>query len=317
MTAMNRVQFQAGLSMTEFSERYGTEEKCHAALEASRWPSGFCCPACRDERHSRFVREGRTYWQCHRCRNQSTVISGTIFQATKLPLNRWFLAMHLLTQAKNNVSALELMRHLGVCYKTAWLVKHKLLEVMTRREDGRVLEGRVEIDDAYLGGERPGTRGRGSENKISFLAAVQTSADGRPMFLSLKRLPFTKEAIAAWANQSLATSTYALSDGLKCFGALKTTVAHHDVHVMGGGREAVKHPAFRWVNTLLGNLKTSISGTYHAFKFAKYADRYLGEAQYRFNRRFDLSSILARLTRAATLTTPQPMPKIRLAEECR
>jgi len=317
MSKMNQVQFQPGLSMADFFDRYGSEEKCLSALESSRWPSGFCCPSCGDSRHSRFVREGRTYWQCHRCRSQSTVTAGTIFQATKLPLTRWFLAMHLLTQAKNNVSALELKRHLGVCYKTAWLVKHKLLEVMTQREDGRVLEGRVEIDDAYLGGEKPGMRGRGSENKISFVAAVQTSDDGRPMFLSLKRLPFTKAAIDAWANKSLAASSYTLSDGLNCFAGLEGNVAQHEAHVLAGGREGVKHPAFRWVNTMLGNLKTSISGTYHAFKFAKYADRYLGEAQYRFNRRFDLSTILIRLMRAAALTSPHPMAKIRLAEVCR
>lgn len=317
MAKMNKVQFQPGLSMAEFFEHYGTEKKCHASLEASRWPTGFCCPSCGDSRHSRFIREGRTYWQCHRCRNQSTVTAGTIFQATKLPLTRWFLAMHLLTQAKNNVSALELKRHLGVCYKTAWLVKHKLLEVMTLREDKRVLAGRVEIDDAYLGGEKAGKRGRGSENKTSFIAAVQTSADGRPMLLSLKRLPFTKEAIDAWANKSLAAASYVFSDGLKCFAGLDGNVRQHETQVLGGGREGVKHPAFRWVNTMLGNLKTSISGTYHAFKFTKYADRYLGEAQYRFNRRFDLSIILTRLMRAAALTGPHPMAKIRLAEVCR
>ncbi len=314
MAAMNRVQFQSGLSMEVFFERYGTEEKCHAALEASRWPSGFCCPACGDPRHSRFVREGRTYWQCHRCRKQSTVISGTIFQSTKWSLRRWFLAMHLLTQAKNNVSALELKRHLGVCYKTAWLVKHKILEVMTEREAGRVLEGRVEIDDAYLGGEKEGTPGRGSENKISFVAAVQTREDGHPLFICLKRLAFAKEAIDAWANQSLAASSYVFSDGLKCFTALEGNVAQHKPQVVGSGCQAVQHVVFRWVNTVLGNLKTSISGTYHAFKFAKYADRYLGEAQYRFNRRFDLSTILTRLTRAAALTFPHPIAKIRLAE---
>lgn len=72
-----------------------------------------------DERHTQFALAGRTYWQCYRCRSQTTVIAGTIFQGTKLPLTRWFLAMHLVTQAKNNVSALELKRHLGVCYKTA------------------------------------------------------------------------------------------------------------------------------------------------------------------------------------------------------
>ena len=91
-------------------------------------------------------------------------------------------------------------------------------------------------------------------------------------------------------------------------------MARHEAHVVGSGRQAAQHPAFRWVNTVLGNLKSSISGTYHAFKFAKYADRYLGEVQYRFNRRFDLSAILVRLTRAAAATRPHPIAKIRLAE---
>src|SRR3972149_4695217 len=147
---MNRVQFQPGLSMPEFMNLYGTDAQCEAALAAARWPDGFVCPKCSGPASSSFRREGRLYWQCAHCRHQCSVISGTIFEATKLPLSRWFLAMHLLTQSKNNVAALELKRHLGVCYKTAWLVKHKLMEVMRVREDSRQLDGRVEIDDAYL-----------------------------------------------------------------------------------------------------------------------------------------------------------------------
>jgi ribosomal protein L37AE/L43A len=312
--SINQVQFQRGLSMAEFMERYGSEEKCHAALVASRWPAGFRCPSCGDERHTTFTREGREYWQCHRCRHQTTVTAGTVFEATKLPLSRWFVAMHLMTQAKNNVSALELMRHLGVRYKAAWLMKHKLLQVMAEREERRVLDGRVEIDDAYLGGERPGKPGRGSENKVSFIVAVQTSDDGRPMFARLNRIAFTKEALEAWATTALAASARVLSDGLHCFKAIAGEVASHTPIVVGSGRQAVEHPEFRRVNTVLSNLKTAISGTYHHFDFAKYADRYLAEVQYRFNRRFDLSSILVRLVRAAVLTRPRPESMIRLAE---
>ena len=313
--SINQVQFQRGLSMAEFMERYGTEEKCHAALVASRWPRGFRCPACRDERHSTFVREGRSYWQCYRCRHQTTVTAGTIFDATKLPLTRWFVAMHLMTQAKNNVSALELKRHLGVRYKAAWLMKHKLLQVMAEREDRRVLDGRIEVDDAYLGGERPGKRGRGSENKVSFIVAVQTADDGRPLLTRMNRIAFTREAVADWANQALAASARVTSDALDCFEGFRSNVADYQPVVVGSGRQAVvAHPEFRRVNTVLSNLKTAISGTYHAFKFAKYAERYLAEVQYRFNRRFDLGSILVRLVRAATLTPPRPEPMIRLAE---
>jgi ribosomal protein L37AE/L43A len=313
--AMNRVQFQPGLSMTEFLDRYGSEDRCEAALVAARWPQGFGCPACGSGVHSVFVRSRRRYWQCGACRHQCSLISGTIFEASKLPLRRWFLAMHLLTQSKNNVSALELKRHLGVCYKSAWLMKHKLMEVMRQREDSRVLDGRVEIDDAYLGGERSGgRRGRGSENKVAFIAAVQTTAEGRPLYACFAKQPLTTEAVAMWAAKSLATSAHVVSDGLWCFRGVKIIGADHEPTVTG--KASTKLAQFKTVNTLLGNLKTALQGTYHAFDFTKYAHRYLAEAQYRFNRRFNLASILARLLRAASLTPPRPAPLIRLAEEC-
>jgi ribosomal protein L37AE/L43A len=313
--AMNRVQFQAGLSMAEFLDRYGSEAQCEAALVAARWPDGFVCPACGCIAHGTFVREGRRYWQCTACRHQCSAISGTIFESTKLPLTRWFLAMQLLTQSKNNVSALELRRQLGVCYKTAWLLKHKLMEVMRRREQSRQLDGRVEIDDAYLGGERSGGKsGRGSENKVPFLAAVQTTPEGKPICACFAPQPFTTAAVAVFAAQSLAPTAQVVSDGLWCFGAVTQIGAAHERVVTGGGAASVRLPQFKAINTVLGNLKTALQGTYHAFDFAKYAHRYLAEAQYRFNRRFNLAAILARLLRAAAVTPPQTIAAIRMAE---
>jgi ribosomal protein L37AE/L43A len=314
---INKVQFQKGLSMAGFLERYGTEEKCHAAVVALRWPKGFVCPECGETRHCTFERKGLTYWQCSACREQTTVLCGTIFEATKLPLSTWFLAMHLMTQAKNNVSALELKRHLGVRYRTAWLLKHKLMQVMSEREEPRQLDGRVEIDDAYLGGELPGGKsGRGSQNKVSFIAAVQTTETGQPLKVCLKKLEFTKQAIAEWAKTALASSARVVSDGLWCFQAVTVSGATHERTVTGGGPGSVKLEQFRAVNTFLGNLKTAYSGTYHAFDFAKYAHRYLAEVQYRFNRRFDLSSILKRLLVAAVITPPRPERFLRTAEHC-
>ena len=87
---MNRVQFQTGLSMAEFMERYGSDDKCEAALIESRRPSGFACPACGCAQSRSFRREGRLYFQCAACHRQCSVISGTIFDATKLELSRWF-----------------------------------------------------------------------------------------------------------------------------------------------------------------------------------------------------------------------------------
>lgn len=301
--AMNRVQFQPGMSMAEFMQRFGTQERCEAALTAARWPDGFACPKCASSSRSSFRRQGRLYWQCAGCSHQSSLTSGTVFENTKLPLTVWFLAMHLLTQAKNNVAALELMRHLGVCYQTAWLIKHKLLEVMRQREEGRQLTGRIEMDDAYLGGQRRGgTVGRGSENKVSFVAAVQTTETGLPHLVCLSKRAFTKESLREFMSTSIALPATVVSDGLNCFTVAQEMGMTHDRTVTGGGPSSVELESHWAVNTVLGNLKTAMTGTYHAVKFAKYAHRYLAEVQYRFNRRYDLRSILPRLVRAATST---------------
>ena len=315
---MNRVQFQSALSMPEFLERYGTEAKCRAALEAARWPAGFVCPSCGGSARTRYERGGLPYWQCGGCTYQCSLIAGTMFEASKLPLTRWFLALQLLSQAKNNVSALELMRQLGVSYRSAWLMKHKIMEAMRLREDARELDGRVEIDDAYLGGElEGGTPGRGSDNKVPIVAAVQTTAAGHPVRACLRQQPHTEQEVAVFAAHHLAPSATVVSDGLWCFRAIGLIGAEHERHVTGGGSTSAKLPQFKAINTLLGNLKTAIAGTYHAFDFAKYAHRYLAEFQYRFNRRFDMKSILARLLLALVVAPPSPEHWLRTAEVSR
>ena len=312
---MNRVQFQPDLPMKEFLSRFGTEEQCETALVQSRWPQGFVCPGCGGQHASEFRRDGRRYWKCSRCRRQTKLLSGTIFAASKLPLTVWFLAMQLITQAKSNVSALELRRQLDVCYRTAWLIKHKLTLVMCQREANRMLVGRVEMDDAYLGGQRTGGKvGRGSENKVSLVAAVQTTVDEKPVLMCLRLQPFTKAAMEAFAKRYVSPSCCVVTDGLRCFEAVQSLGIEHKRTVAGRGVQSVKLPQFKAINTVLGNLKTATSGTYHAFDFAKYGHRYLGQVQHLFNRRFDLSVILVRLLRAAVLTASQSEQALRGAE---
>jgi hypothetical protein len=315
---MNRIQFQPGLSMPEFFERYATETQCQAALQAARWPRGFVCPKCGGAARTQFVRGGLPYWQCGACPHQTSLISGTMFEASKLSLTRWFLAMQLLTQSKNNVSALELMRQIGVSYRTAWLIKHKVMEAMRLREDRRELDGRVEMDDAYLGGERSGGKtGRGSENKVPIVAAVQTTPSGRPIVACLRQQPHTEQEVAVFAATHIAPSATVVSDGLWCFRATTLVGAEHERIVTGGGKASVKLPQFRAINTLLGNLKTAITGTYHAFAFAKYAHRYLAEFQYRFNRRFNMKTLLPRLLAALVGAPPSSEHLLRAAEVSR
>lgn len=313
--AQNKVQYQRGLSLMEALQRYGTQQQCEDCIRQWRWPKGFVCPKCDCTWHSEFRRSERTYFQCSGCRYQCSLLSGTIFASTKLALPVWFLAMQLITQAKNNVSALELARQIGVTYPTAWMIKHKLMQVMFLREEGRQLTGRIEADDAYLGGElQGGIPGRGSQNKVAFVAAVQTTESRQPMLMCLSLRPFTKESLLAFAHKSLVAPATLVTDGLGCFAAVTGRGIRHEPHVTGGGAASAKHPSFQAVNTALGNLKTSLAGTYHAFDFEKYGHRYLGQVQYLFNRRFNLRAILERLARAACQAAPCPIQAIRGAE---
>ncbi|BBJ23249.1 hypothetical protein W01_11760 [Candidatus Nitrotoga sp. AM1P] len=113
-------------------------------------------------------------------------------------------------------------------YKTAWLLKHQLMQIMTVREESRQLDGRVEIDDAYLGGELFGGKsGRGSENKVPFIAAVQTTETGDPLFVCLTKLELIKDAITPWAKKSLCASVNVISDNLWYFRTVTESGATH------------------------------------------------------------------------------------------
>ena len=311
---MNRVQFQPGLTMVAFMAQYGTEAKCRQAAFHARWPHGYRCPNCARRTHSRFRREGQIYYQCRACRHQTTLLAGTMFEATKLPLRTWFLAIHLLTSTKTNMAALELKRHLGVSYRTAWRLKHKVMEAMTQREEPRQLDGFVQVDDAYLGGERNGGKpGRGSENKQAFVIAVATDITlEHPTFAVIEPVrTFDNTALTDWAKRRLAPDAEVFSDGLGAFRRFAATDHAHTVLETGGGRAATEVSGARWANIVLANVKRSLSGTYHALRQAKYARRYLAEAAYRFNRRFRLPEMLPRLLHAMIACRPCSEPMLR------
>lgn len=314
--AMNRIQFQPGLSMPEFFKLFGTEALCATALESARWPEGFHCPGCGGAAHCILHSTGNKVFQCNACRHQTSLIAGTIVQSTKLPLMTWFLAIYLVSQAKTGLSALALKRQLGVSYPTAWLVHHKLMQAMTEREDRYTLSGKVQVDDAYLGGERIGGKvGRGSENKVAFVAAVSLTDEGHPLRVKLSPVPgFKLKAIADWACKCLDAGSTVYSDGLACFSAVTQAGCTHESTVVAG-RKPKDVPELQWINTVLGNLKTSLSGSYHSFGFRKYAAQYLGTFAYRFNRRFDLKALPQRLLVAAGQCGPHSQGSIRTVAE--
>ena len=299
--ARNAVQFQKGLSMAEFVGLYGSEDQCHAALVQMRWPDGFKCPKCGAKRHSYLA--SKRLFQCTACRVQTSARSGTIFHKSRTPLTKWFLAMHLMASSKNDIAALELARQLDVKWDTAWLIKQKLMEVMRQRNSIYKLAGDIQIDDAYLGGEKTGKRGRGAANKTPFVIAVQTR-DGRPIYAQMRTIAaFTKEAIKGYAVRSIASGSRVLSDGLGCFDGIAEAGLKHIVKITGGGRP--KGSDFNWVNTGLGNVKSAITGTLHSCD-PQHAPRYLAAFEWRYNRRFNLRENLRRLARAAVTIAPQP-----------
>ena len=314
----NPIQFQKGLSLSEFQRRYGTEARCEAALKAWRWPDGFVCPHCGCRDHA-IVGQRRLHL-CHGCRRQTSLKAGTIFAKTLLPLTKWLQAMFLITQSKNSISSLELSRQLGVKYDSAWLMRQKLNAVMQADEESRKLDGRIEMDDAVLGGEKGelegGKRGRGGPNKIPFVVAVATSDEGRPQRLALMPVAaHNRDEIARIAKLHLAPSARDLvPDGLACFAAVTKAGCLHEPVVVSqtltGRSETLI--CFRWVNTVLGNLKTAIRGTCHAIR-RPYVPRYLAEFQWRFNRRVDLRGMLDKLAAAAIRQAPTPYRAIRIA----
>lgn len=308
----NKIQFQKGLSIPDFLRLYGEEEQCRKTLEKVKWPQGFTCSQCGHKSFSYIA--SRKLYQCNKCKYQTTVTRNTIFHSTNLPLKVWFLAMYFMTQCKNGISALELMKHIGVSYKTALKIRHKLMQVMVEKDCKKKLMGLIEIDDAYLGGKTAdGKRGRGSENKQPFIAAVEVSLDYKPLHVKLSPVQaFNKDSITKWAKLHLKPSCYVVTDGLHCFNALADHSEKHVSIPMKVDPKTGKRPYFKWINTILGNVKTSLTGTYKSRKI-EYTARYLAEFQYRINRRFDLETILTRLIHACCHTPPLPGVLLRVA----
>jgi transposase-like protein len=307
----NPVQFQKGMSDADFDRLYGTEEQCREAVFKWRWTEGFVCPICEGGKHS-FI-ETRAMYQCSACRTQTSLTAGTIFNSTKLPLKTWFRAIFHMTQTKGGISSLELARRLGVTQNTAWKISHKLMQVMHEREAKKPLKGRVEMDDAYIGGKRKGKRGRGATGKVAFIAAVETTDDGKPHRMKLRPVPgFTASAIEKAVQSIMSGDCLVVTDGLPCFTAVSRQGFTH-APIRTSGNKALQDSTFKWVNTVLGNVKCALVGTYRALS-AKHVPRYLSSFAYRFNRRFHLPDLFTRLAYIAVRTPPMPYRLLKLAE---
>jgi transposase-like protein len=309
-----KVQRQKGLSLPKFLGAYGTEAQCEQKLFHMRWPKGYECPKCNHNHY--YELKTRQLFQCSNCRHQCSLKSGTIFASSKLPLTTWFLAIFLITQAKEGTSALSLRRFLGISVNAALKMKHKLQHVMKCADDQLLLNGFVELDDVYWGGKRKGgKRGRGAPGKTPFLAAVCRNEKGHPIYMKMAKVEsFTSSEIKLWSQKNLHSDSVVISDAFNPFKCLSELVAFHGAIKAS---EIYKNPdnkIFHWVNTMIGNVKNAIHGTYHSVS-SKHLPRYLAEFCFRFNNRFCMGSMVDSLLKHAALIMPRPQRILKLAEE--
>jgi len=142
-------------------EKYGTDDKCRETLMHLRWPDGVRCVRCGSEKVSQEFVSDRKVFVCYSCRYQFSVTVGTIFHDSHLPLTKWFLVTYLICESKKGISASQIKRMMGVSYKTAWYLCHRIRKAMAEA-DGHKLTGTVEIDETYIGGKN---LGRGKAHK--------------------------------------------------------------------------------------------------------------------------------------------------------
>jgi transposase-like protein len=287
-------------NLQEFDARFRTEEDCRAYLVKLRWPDGFVCPHCAGTK-GWSVRV--TLWQCSTCNKQTSVTSGTVFQDTRTPLRVWFQAMWWLTTQKNGASALGLQRVLGLKhYKTAWTWLHKLRSAMVR--PGRdLLSGKVEVDEAYLGGLEEGKPGRGTQDKALIGVAVEEAGKGCGRIrLSLLKNASAK-SLQGFIQANIITGSTVHTDGWSGYSGLEKMGYMHEVSII---RTNKAHTLLPLTHRVISLLKRWILGTHQGAVGYKHLDYYLDEFTFRFNRRTSSSrgKLFYRLVQQSLMVEP-------------
>ncbi|MEX2227652.1 MAG: IS1595 family transposase [Dehalococcoidia bacterium] len=285
------------MNLPELIDKYGSEDKCRAYLEGLRWPDGIACPRCQLTKISKIVK--RNQFDCDSCRYQFSVLVGSVFSDTHLPLAKWMLATYIICESKKGVSSNQLKRMLGVSYKTAWFLSHRIRAAM-KDESAELLSGIVEVDEAFIGGK---VRGKGKgyrKNKSIVVGAIARGGDVRIRTVTRNNKKQLGEFITSVVSPD-------------------ATAIHTDEHpgYWGVGdhntrHETVEHRAEEWVrgdvhtNTVEGVwslLKRSVVDSYHQLS-AKHLPAYLDEMSFRFNNRdnpYLFRDTLLRLLNAETL----------------
>jgi transposase-like protein len=294
--------------MPSFLARFGTDEQCREYLFEARWPEGFRCAACGHD--DAYTLRTKIVYECVACRKQHSLLAGTIFEQTKTGLSRWFLAIHLVTSSKGGIAATELERQLGFgSYGTAWSWLRKIRKAMVR-PDREPLAGRVEADETYVGGPRPGKRGRGGAGKTLVGGAVEAGRGeargrrrGRPRLAPLADA--SAESLEAFLAADVAKPATVATDGWRGDLGLPAEGYDHEPINLGAtwGDAALRLPGIHLVFSLA---KRWLLGPHHGAVSEKHLPAYLDEYVFRFNRRAAtlVSHGFARLIEQAVRTRP-------------
>jgi transposase-like protein len=291
----------ASLTLGVYDEKFQNPIAAADYLESIRWPDGPVCPHCgEDERkHYRLKSDTRKLWKCARCRKQFTVTVGTIFEGSHIPLNKWLLAFYLLCSSKKGMSAHQLHRMLGVTYKSAWFMAHRIRYAMEQPPFARPLVGTVEADETYVGGKvrrdnhlrfgpldptKPNPRkqtGRGA-NKTPVMTLVERGGEAR----SFRMASVTAESLGGAIRRHVAREAHLRTDAFSSYKrvgkeyASHLTVDHNFEYVRGDAHTNTAENYF-------SILKRGINGTYHHVS-QQHLKRYLGEFDFRYNERAKL-----------------------------
>lgn len=284
----------------EFSDWFDTEEACREYLVRLRWPDGVRCPHCSA---TEVWSMKAPFYRCAECGYDFTVTAGTLFADTHKPLRLWFEAIWYITNQKSGTSALGVQRVLGLgSYRTAWNWMHKLRRAMVRAGRDR-LAGVVEVDETFLGGPRPGKRGRGAAGKTLVLIAAQ--ADGRKI---------GRIRLARVSDASAATLESAVQQAIEVGSRLQTDdwSGYRGLRSLGYQHEVIR-PAAELGNNLLPRanriaslLKRWLLATHQGAVHPEHLDYYLDEFTFRFNRRTSRSRglLFYRLMQQAIALSP-------------
>lgn len=268
-------------------------DKAREYLEAVRWPSGPVCPHCGSTDGS-YALKGKAHrpglYKCASCRQQFSVTVGTVFERSKVPLNAWLLAVHLLCSSKKGVSAHQIHRTLGVTYKTAWFMCHRIREAMAPGSAGLMGSsgGTVEADEMYVrnpekarkNAHYKGKGKRGPSNHEQVFALVERGGEVRSFHVTNKNIADVRGLLKA--NASLDANL--MTDESSLYGVVGKKFASH-------GRS--NHSRKQYVkgdihtNTIegfFGILRRGLIGTYQHVS-AKHLKRYLSEFDFRYNTR--------------------------------